>query len=185
MMKRLSNIKMLAVAGLMAATVAAPFALAQTGSENQSENRQERRAGRRGPGFGRGGHFPGRHFSGRMMQQLNLSDAQKEQMKQIRQSHSERTKALRAELRAKRVELRKANQGDTFNEALARQQLTEIAGIEAQLMGEQFKLRQEMGAVLTPEQKTQLDQMREQFKSKRGKGRGEGRGRRGEQQRQS
>ena len=34
-------------------------------------------------------------------------------------------------------------------------------------MGEQFKLRQEMLAVLTPEQKTQLEQKRAEFKAKR------------------
>ena len=33
-------------------------------------------------------------------------------------------------------------------------------------MGEQFKLRQEMLSVLTPEQKTQLEQKRAEFKNR-------------------
>ena len=45
------------------------------------------------------------------------------------------------------------------------------------MMGEQFKLRQEMLAVLTAEQRTQLEQQREQRKARRG----EFRGRRGTQ----
>jgi Spy/CpxP family protein refolding chaperone len=35
------------------------------------------------------------------------------------------------------------------------------------MMGEQFKLRQEMLTVLTPEQRTQMEQLREQRKAKR------------------
>jgi Spy/CpxP family protein refolding chaperone len=111
------------------------------------------------------------------MRQLNLTGAQQEQMKQIRQSFSQRTQSLRQELRAKRQELRQANQGGAFNEALATQKLTEMAGLQAKLMGEGFKLRQEMLAVLTPEQKAQLEKTREQFKSKRA----ERRSRQGEQ----
>ena len=41
------------------------------------------------------------------------------------------------------------------------------AGLQAKLMGEQFRMRQEMLSVLTPEQKTQLEQKRAEFKAKR------------------
>jgi protein CpxP len=111
-----------------------------------------------------------------MFEKLNLTDDQKARMKTIRESFGERTKSLRDQLEAKRQELRQANHGDTFNEALATQKLTESAGLQAKLMGEEFKLRQEMLTILTPEQKTQLDQMRQQFKG----GHGDFKGRRGE-----
>ena len=75
--------------------------------------------------------------------------------------------ATAQELRAKRQELREANSGGTFNEALATQKLQESAGLQAKLMGEQFRMRQEMLSVLTPEQKTQLEQKRAEFKAKR------------------
>jgi protein CpxP len=116
-------------------------------------------------GFGR---FHGRHGrgGGNAWQQLNLTDAQKTQMKQIRESYRERTQPLHQELRAKRQELRQGNQGGTFNEALTTQVLTESAALEAKLMGERFKMRQEMLALLTPEQKNQLEQLREQHKMK-------------------
>jgi Spy/CpxP family protein refolding chaperone len=64
--------------------------------------------------------------------------------------------------------LRQAEQGSTFNEALAAQKLTEAASLEARLMGERFRMRQESLSVLTAEQKQQLEQRREQFKGRRG-----------------
>ena len=88
-------------------------------------------------------------------------------MKQLRQSFGERTKSLREQLRAKRQELRQAESGATFNEALAAQKLTETAGLQARLMAEEFKLRQDSLALLTPEQKTQLEQRRQQREQRR------------------
>jgi Spy/CpxP family protein refolding chaperone len=93
-------------------------------------------------------------------------------MKQITESFRERTEPLRQEVRAKRQELRQAGEGGTFNEALATQKLTEAASVEAKLMGERFRMRQEIQALLTPEQKTQMEQAREQFKAKRAERRG-------------
>jgi Spy/CpxP family protein refolding chaperone len=69
-------------------------------------------------------------------------------------------------VQAKKQNLRQANQGEIFDEALATQVLTESAALEARLMGERFKMRQEMRALLTAEQKNQLEQMREQHKMK-------------------
>jgi Spy/CpxP family protein refolding chaperone len=89
-------------------------------------------------------------------------------MKQIHQSFAERNKPLMEQLRAKRQELRQASEGGTFNEALATQKLTEIAPLEAKLMGERAKLHQETLSVLTAEQKAQLEQAKAQFKTRRG-----------------
>jgi Spy/CpxP family protein refolding chaperone len=73
--------------------------------------------------------------------------------------------------------LRQANEGGTFNEALATQKLTEIAPLEAKLMAERARLHQEMLSVLTAEQKAQLEQAKAQRKARRG----EMRGRRGQE----
>jgi len=163
-MRKLGRIPGIATAGLMAASLAVPFVLAQTApSTTSTEGRRTERQERWGRGEGRG-HRGG---EGRMFGRLNLTDAQKAQMKQIHQSFRERTQPLRQELHAKRQELRQANQ-TAFNETLTAQKLAEMSGLEAKLMGEQFKLRQETLALLTPEQKTELEQQREQFKSRRG-----------------
>ena len=102
-----------------------------------------------------------------MLNGINLTEDQKAKMKGIGQSFRERTQSLREQLRTKRQELRQASEGGTFNEALATQKLQESADIQAKLMGEQFRMRQEMLSVLTPEQKTQLEQKRAEFKAKR------------------
>lgn len=175
-MKRLGKIKTLAAASLAAFAVAVPVALAQTGGAEQ-DSTQRPRAERRGPGKHggqRGAHRRGFGFRG-----VELTDEQKTRLQALHQSFGERTRPLREQLRAKHQELRQAQEGGTFNEALATQKLTEAAAIQARLMGEQFRLRQESLAVLTPEQRTQMEQQRnerkqrrEERRSRRGQGRG-------------
>jgi Spy/CpxP family protein refolding chaperone len=175
-MKKLGKIKTLTIASLSAVALAVPIALAQSTPSNQ-ESQQVNRGERYGPGKGwgeregggdhgwrehRGGGMHGMMFKG-----LNLTDDQKAKMKQISQSFRERTQSLRQELQAKRQELRQASEGNTFDEALATQKLQESASLQAKLMGEQFRMHQEMLSVLTPEQKTQLEQKRAEFKAKR------------------
>lgn len=169
-MKRLGKIKTLAAASLAAVAVAAPIAIAQTG-QGGPEGRQEQREGRGRRGGHRGGHKGGFGFRG-----IELTDDQQSRLQQLRQAFGERTRPLREQLRAKRQELRQVEEGGTFNEALATQRLTEAAAIEARLMGEQFRLRQESLAILTPEQRTQLEQRRQERKQRREQRRGEGGG---------
>ena len=105
---------------------------------------------------------------GGFFRQLNLTEDQKAKIKTIRENSAAQNKPLRDQLHAKRQELRQASEGGTFNEALATQKLTEMASLEAKLMGERFKVHQEMLSVLTTEQKAQLEQSKAQFKARRG-----------------
>ena len=167
-MKTLGRFKLvLAIASLSAVALAASIALAQSVKTNQADQ-QGRRHEWRGQGMKQGFHRDG------AFNRLNLTDDQKAKMKQIRESFAERNKGLLADLKAQRQELRQASEGGTFNEALATQKLTEQAGLRAKLMGERFKLHQEMLTVLTAEQKAQLEQMKAQFKTHRGGRRGQG-----------
>jgi Spy/CpxP family protein refolding chaperone len=179
-MKKPGKFRMLAIASLSAVALAAPIALAQTTSTNQQKATQGEGHGRghgKGEGWGRHGGRGGRGgfggmragMHGGMFRGITLTDDQKAKMKQIGQSFSERTKSLHQELRTKRAELRQANDGGTFNEALATQKLQETAALQAKLMGEQFKMRHELQSVLTPEQKAQIEQKRAEFKAQRGK----------------
>jgi periplasmic protein CpxP/Spy len=182
-MKKLGRIKTLTIASLSAIAIATPIALAQTTSTTQ-DNKQVtsgERSGKNGrwakgegqhqgrEGKGRRGHLGGRggRGHGMMLAGVNLTDDQKAKMKSISQSFRERTQSLHQQLRAKRQELRQAGEGGTFNEAVATQKLQESAGLQARIMSEQFNMRQQMLAVLTPEQKTQLEQKRAEFKAKR------------------
>ena len=179
-MKKLGKIKTLTIASLSAVALAAPIAFAQTAGTTTTQDTQQAtgaRHGGHGKGWGqrgdregregRGGWGKGGGMRGMMFGGVNLTDDQKAKMKQIGESFRERTQSLHQQLRAKRQELRQASEGGTFNEALATQKLQESASLQAKLMGEQFKMRQEMLGVLTPEQKTQLEQKRAEFKAKR------------------
>ena len=168
-MKKLGRIQKLALAGLSALAIATPVAIAQTSGNDQGAKTQGEHGGRgKGGRHGRrgGGEFGGQR-GGRMFRGVELTDAQKASLKQIRESFGERTKALREQLHAKRGELRQSESGGAFNESLASQKLAELAPIQAKLMAEEARMRQESLAVLTPEQKTQLEQRRAEFKAKR------------------
>ena len=178
-MKKLGKIRTLAIASLSAAALAAPIALAQTTSTNQesqttTQGEGQGRGHRKGKGWGdhkglgaRRHHMGG--MRGGMFRGITLTDDQKAKMKQISESFRERTKSLHEELRAKHQELRQAADGATFNESLATQKLQETAGLQAKLMGEQFKMRNELKAVLTAEQRAQIEQKRSEFKAQWGK----------------
>ncbi len=168
-MNKLGRFKMLAIATLSAIALAGSIVVAQTVTPDQG-NTQDQRAERRG-GRGRGLHKRqgwGGMRRGGFFRQLNLTEDQKAKMNQIRQSFAQTNKPLREQLRAKRQELRQASEGGTFNEVLATQKLTEMASLQAKLMGERHKLHQEMLSVLTAEQKAQLEQSKAQFKNRRG-----------------
>jgi Spy/CpxP family protein refolding chaperone len=167
-MKKVGKVKLLAIASLSAVVlVVGSIAVAQTQKTGRGDGQ-----GRRGAWQGKGmrGGFGG----DRLFARLNLSDDQKAKMKQTRQSFMESNKALFDQLKSKRHELRQASEGGTFNEALATQKLTEMAGLQAKLMGQRIQLRRQMLSVLTAEQKTQLDQLKTQFKGHRGGRRGAG-----------
>lgn len=153
-MKHFNKLKLLTLSALLIAGLAIPFAYAQNSLGKMMQHRGNWQHGRQGHGK-------------MAFRQLNLTDAQKDQMKQLRQGFHERIKPLQTELHAKMQGLRQAQQSGNFNEALVTQKLTESAPLRAKLMAEQFKLRQDTLALLTPEQKTQLEQQREQFKAKR------------------
>src|SRR5215212_7031617 len=166
-MNKLGRFKMLAIATLSAIALAASIAVAQTVNTNQ-DNGQGSRSERRGRRGDHKGHGFGRMGEGRLFAQLNLTEDQKAKIKQIHESFAEKNKPLREQLQAKRQELRQASEGGTFNEALATQKLTEMASLEAKLMGERAKVHQETLSVLTAEQKAQLEQAKAQFKTRRG-----------------
>lgn len=163
-MKKYLKSQSLALAFIMSFALAAPAAFSQTAPVDQEKAaRQERRAAKRANKKQRRGRMGNALFK-----QLDLTDAQKEQMKQIRASHRETTKALREQLRAARRELRQARQEGTFNESLVSQKLAQVAPLKAKLMGERIKIRDAQMAVLTAEQKAKLSELREKRRARRG-----------------
>ena len=155
-MKRLNKIQKIAIALFLAIGVAVPVAMAQGATEGTVK--QER-------GFHGRGH--GRHGGGMMgFRNLDLTDDQKAQMKQIRETSFQNLRPVMEQIRTKRQEIRQASQDGNVNEALITQKLTEIAPLEAKLQAERARVHQQMLSVLTSDQKAKLDQQRAEFKSK-------------------
>jgi periplasmic protein CpxP/Spy len=142
-MKGLNTIKATALAAVLSLAAAAPIALAQTTGGTDTAAHPHAWAH-----HGENGFFGG----------LNLTDAQKAQLKQLHESTRQAIEPLAQQIRAKRQELWQLQKGTTFDQAAAQAKLAEIVPLEAQMMAEQFRARQEMLNVLTPEQKAQLEQ---------------------------
>lgn len=114
-------------------------------------------------GFGDG--FGGRGFA-RMAQKLNLSDEQKSQVKTIMEDSKTRVKPLMESLRENRKQAENLGQDGAFNE----EQVNQIADSQSETMKQLFiekeKTKAQIFAVLTPEQRTQAAEMKEQFKNR-------------------
>jgi Spy/CpxP family protein refolding chaperone len=110
------------------------------------------------------GGFGGRHFA----EKLNLTDAQKEQMKQISARYRESAKALRGQRGGgQRKGGFEAFNGGTFNEAEVRAAAQARANAHVEMEVQRARMMSEMYAVLTAEQKAQLATERQQREQKR------------------
>jgi protein CpxP len=105
----------------------------------------------RGPG-GLGG--PGGAFGpGLPLRQLELTDAQRDQVRSIMQGHQEEFRALGDRMRTARKAQHEAVTAESFNEAAVRSASATVAEVEADAAVLRARVHQEVWAVLTPEQK--------------------------------
>jgi len=153
----------LVLAGMLMLTGIVGFAQQET-TQTPGAQKHEGRGGKGMRGM-RGG------FMGRFAQNLNLTDAQKEQMQQIAARHRESTKALRQQTHEKRGDFGAFN-GGTFDEAAVRAAAQARANAHVEMEVAQARMMSEMYAVLTAEQKAQLATQRQQWEQKRQERRG-------------
>jgi len=113
-------------------------------------------------GHGHRGHHA---MGARLAEKLNLTDAQKEQWKSINKSFHEENKAFFQSMRQTWQELRAAKQaGDT----------AKVESLEPTLQSQRAQLKQlrdaqqeKFAAILTPEQRTQLDALKAEHAARR------------------
>lgn len=117
--------------------------------------------GRRGPGGPRGG------LLGPLGRDLNLSDAQKEQLKQIETSLAESTKGLHEQLFKAGGDPAGWLTEGAFDEAAVRAAAQARAAIHVELEVARARAFSQVYAVLTAEQKAKLAERRQQFEQKR------------------
>ena len=133
-----------------------------------------------GPGFGRRGGGPGAPggFGGPgvalPLRDLNLTDAQQQQIRDIRQRHRDEGQQMGERLRTAMEAQRKAVEATPVNESLIRSTTQELADVQADVAVAQAHARSEMLSVLTADQRAQLSKLQsdrearaEQFREKR------------------
>lgn len=154
--------------GLLLAALVSLGTILAFGQQSDGENDGKRMRGH----HGKRGHFG-------MMKQLDLTDAQKEQIKAIRQASRESTQSLRENLKANREQLRQVTANGQFNEAQVQAIATQQSGIMAQLLVERTRVKSQIYQILTAEQKAKIEEMkakmlerRQNRKAERGFGRG-------------
>jgi len=158
-------------AGLIALTaVAGVFVQAQ----DQNQDPQAQAHGQRGRGPG-GPDGPGR-FGGpggpmgilpMLGRDLGLTDAQRDQVKAIAESHKADWRALADRARDAHMALNEAVTTAPIDEALIRQKSSEVAAVDADMAVARARAYAEVFQILTPEQK-------EKVKARKAEGRGRG-----------
>ena len=98
---------------------------------------------------------------GPRFRELDLTDDQKAQLKQITDSHAADFKAVRDKSRAAHDGMEELLTAETINESAIRAKSAEIAAAEADMLILQAKIRKESMQVLTSEQQAKLKELRD------------------------
>jgi protein CpxP len=138
-------------------------------SRGQGPDGAGRRGGRMGGPGGPIGMLP------MLARELNITDAQKAQIKTIADSHRDEWKALDDRARTAHQALQQAVTADAVDEGLIRQRSAEVAAVEADMAVARARAHAEVFQLLTPEQKNQAKTLQSTF-AERMKQRGRGRG---------
>ncbi|HEX9444593.1 MAG TPA: Spy/CpxP family protein refolding chaperone [Candidatus Binatia bacterium] len=95
-----------------------------------------------------------------LMDQLQLSDDQRAEIKAIFAGSRDALRPLAVELREKHAALRATSQNRPFDESAVRAEARDIAGVQAELMVARAQMMNRVLAVLTDEQKARLAELR-------------------------
>ncbi|MET0645637.1 MAG: Spy/CpxP family protein refolding chaperone [Pyrinomonadaceae bacterium] len=131
-----------------------------------------------GPGGHRGHGGPGRHggpggpggLLGHFSQVLNLTDAQKAQIKQIEESFRESTKSLHAQLGNAGGGPFESLKDGAFDEAAVRAAAQARASVHVELEVAHARMLSQVIAVLTAEQKAKLAELHKQMQERHKQG---------------
>lgn len=105
---------------------------------------------------------------------LDLSKEQEQQLDALREKHQAERQALREKMRASREELRDMQRNPEFDEATFRAKARAKADLQTEMYANRNQHKQEMLALLTPEQQVKAEELWKLHQEKRGKGRHEG-----------
>ncbi len=151
-----------ALAVISAACGVYAYAGTQNGNTNQPPAPFMGRGGPGGPG--RGGPMGMLPMLGR---QLQLTDAQRDQIKAIADSHRDEWKALMDRERTARAALEEAVAADNLDESAIRQKSADLAAVNADVAVARAHAHAEVFQLLTADQKTKLKELRASFNGRR------------------
>jgi Spy/CpxP family protein refolding chaperone len=120
-----------------------------------------------GPGCGRAGHhmMQGKHDGRRgpnlerLADRLDMTEQQRAEVKAILDDSRQQMVKLREQIRENRTQLRELTGQDEFDEAAVRSIADNQGDLKAETIVLRARQRHEMKAVLTDEQRVQLDEM--------------------------
>lgn len=106
---------------------------------------------------------------------LDLTDSQKKQIESLMNEKWENRQTMRTQMQASQKELREYRQGNEFNESEFRAKAQKQADLKTEMMVQHAKTKQQLFAVLTPEQQQKAEKLREVrgegfFSKQKGKG---------------
>ena len=163
----------IAIAAALAVTGIVGLAQQRAMQGQEGHDGMERHGGRGGE-RGRDGMGHGL-FMGGMAEKLNLTDAQKEQMKQISTRFHESMKSMHEQSREGHDSEMGFLNGGTFDEAAVRTAAQARANQHVEMEVARARMMSEMFAILTPEQKAQViaehkarELKRQQWREQRG-----------------
>jgi Spy/CpxP family protein refolding chaperone len=172
-MTRVSNrIALAGVAGLIALGVTASLVASAQNTNQDPGSFSQRRMGPPPNGLmGRGGWLgpgPGGPLGLLRMlgPRLNLTDAQRDQLKSIANAHQDEWKALADRARAAHQALADAVTADTVDEGLIRAKAADAAAVEADIAVASAHAHAEAWQILTPEQQAQARQFRTEMQNR-------------------
>jgi protein CpxP len=108
-----------------------------------------------------------RHFD-RMAEALDLTPEQREQIKAIRAAEQDKVAPLKEKLQKGREQLRVAAEQQPFDEAAVRALAADQAEIRTEMIVSHARVKNQIHALLTPEQREKAEQMRSSMKERRG-----------------
>jgi protein CpxP len=126
---------------------------------------------------GRGGKHGRGELGARFAEKLNLTDAQKAQIKTIRQNFREQNKAFFETSKATFQQFREAKKANDTAKLEALKPTMQTTRMQMTALRQQEQA--EIAKVLTPEQRTQLEALKAEAKERHGERGERGRGRRG------
>jgi periplasmic protein CpxP/Spy len=116
-----------------------------------------------GPFGGRGGR--GAFGPGLALNELNLSDAQKEQVREIRERNRDQTQQVMQRLNAAAQKQRQAIETLPVNETLITSATQDMTAAQVDLAIQEARLNADIWSVLTPDQQAQATKLRAERKA--------------------